>query len=292
VADDPAFRLERSADSGFRTRTKIVYVLRGAAREFKLNRSPLVMGRSSSSDIQVESSLVSRQHARLTITNLGVLVEDLGSRNGVFLNSQRIRGSVRMKSGDSLTVGDETFILAELEEAVEDAKAGITLVGVQRDSYSDEDRSAATRSADVFQLLAGVVDKALALGRGEEAEHIIGTHLTAAMRDAESGRRVSPDLARSAAGYALKLASATNKPSWIDYTIRLYHLLRLALPLALVDDMYSLLRRVRGIDLALLREYTEALRERADALTPAERFVLQRIGGLERLAAWQTHNTY
>jgi pSer/pThr/pTyr-binding forkhead associated (FHA) protein len=249
------------------------------------------MGRSSSSDIQVESALVSRQHARLTLTNLGVLVEDLGSRNGVFLNSQRIRGSVRMKSGDSLTIGDETFVLAEIEEAVEDVKAGITLVG-QRDSSSDEDRLAATRSADVFQLLAGVVDKALALGRGEEAEHIIGAHLNAAMRDAESGRRVSPDLARSAAGYALKLASATNKASWIDYTVRLYHLLRLALPLALVDDMYSLLRRVRGIDLALLREYNEALRARVDELTPTERFVLQRIGGLERLAAWQTSNSY
>jgi pSer/pThr/pTyr-binding forkhead associated (FHA) protein len=291
VADDPAFRIERSADSGFRTRTRIVYVLRGASREHRLNRSPLVMGRSSSSDIQVESALVSRQHARLTLTNLGVLVEDLGSRNGVFLNSQRIRGSVRMKSGDSLTIGDETFVLAEIEEAVEDVKAGITLVG-QRDSSSDEDRLAATRSADVFQLLAGVVDKALALGRGEEAEHIIGAHLNAAMRDAESGRRVSPDLARSAAGYALKLASATNKASWIDYTVRLYHLLRLALPLALVDDMYSLLRRVRGIDLALLREYNEALRARVDELTPTERFVLQRIGGLERLAAWQTSNSY
>jgi hypothetical protein len=198
-----------------------------------------------------------------------------------------------LKSGDTLTVGDETFVLAEIEEPIEE-RGGITLVGGQayRESFAEDDQSIATRSADVFQLLAGVVDKALALGRGEEAEHIIGAHLSAALNDALHGNRVSADLARSAAGYALKIAGATGKPAWIDYTVRLYHALRLPLPLALVDDMYALLRRVRGTDLTLLREYAEALRERADVLSPAERFVLQRIVGLERLAAWQTNNTY
>lgn len=267
-------------------------MLRGAGREYRIARSPLVMGRSSSCDIQVESSLVSRQHARLTLTNLGVLVEDLGSRNGVFLNSQRIRSAVRMKNGDSLTIGDETFILTEVEEPLDITQSGITLVGSARDSRPDEDRADATRHAHVFQLLGGVVDKALALGRGEEAERIIGAHLTATLRDASGGRRLSPDLARSAASYALKLANATNKASWVDYTLRLYHVLELALPLALVDELYTLLRRVRGVDLALLREYTDALRARAETLTPAERFVLQRMSGLERLAAWQTNNSF
>lgn len=293
VGDDPAYTLSRASDSGFRTRTKIVYVLRSGADEYRLNRSQIVIGRSSSCDIQITSNLVSRQHARLTLTNLGVLVDDLGSRNGVYVNSQKVRGSYRLKSGDTLTIGDENLVLAEIEEPVEE-RGSITLVGGQayRDSFGDEDPSVATRSADVFQLLAGVVDKALALGRGEEAEHIIGAHLTAALNDALHGSRLPPDLARSAAGYALKIAGSTGKPAWIDYTIRLYHCLRLPLPLALVDDMYALLRRVRGIDLGLLREYSEALRQRAENLTPAERFVVQRIVGLERLAAWQSSNTY
>jgi pSer/pThr/pTyr-binding forkhead associated (FHA) protein len=291
VGDDPAYTLSRASDSGFRTRTKIVYVLRNGANEYRLNRSQMIIGRSSTSDIQIASNLVSRQHARLTQTNLGVLVDDLGSRNGVYVNSQKVRGSLRLKSGDTLTIGDENFVLGEIEEPVEE-RGSITLVGgkAYRDSFSDEDPSAATRSADVFQLLAGVVDKALALGRGEEAEHIIGTHLTGALTDALHGRRPPPDLARAAATYALKIAGSTGKPAWIDYTIRLYHCLRVPLPLALVDDMYALLRRVKGIDLPLLRDYSEDLRERADGLTPAERFVVQRIIGLERLATWQSNN--
>ena len=291
MGDDPAYTLNRSSDSGFRTRTKIVYVLRNGTNEYRLNRSQMTIGRSSSSDIQIASNLVSRQHARLTQTNLGVLVDDLGSRNGVYVNSQKVKSSYRLKSGDTLTIGDENFVLAEIEEPVEE-RGSITLVGgrAYRESFADDDPSVATRSADVFQLLAGVVDKALALGRGEEAEHIIGAHLNAALTDALHGKRPQPEMARAAAGYALKIAGATGKPGWIDYAIRLYQCLRIPLPLALVDDMYALLRRVKGIDLALLREYSEELRQRADSLTPAERFVVQRIVGLERLATWQSNN--
>ena len=86
----------------------------------------------------------------------------------------------------------------------------------------------------------------------------------------------------------MKLAGSTGKPLWLDYAVRLYHALDLVLPLALVDEMYVLLRRVRGIDLGVLRAYTESLRTRSLGLAPAERFVLQRLIGLERLAAWQT----
>jgi pSer/pThr/pTyr-binding forkhead associated (FHA) protein len=291
VGEDPAQPLDRGSDSGFRTRTKIVFVLRGGANEYRLNRSQSTIGRSSSSDIQIASNLVSRHHARLTLTNLGVLVEDLGSRNGVFVNSQKLKSSHRMKGGDTLTIGDETFVLAEVEEPVEE-RGSITLVNARayRDSFSDDDPSVATRSADVFQLLAGVVDKALALGRGEEAERIIGAHLNSALNDALRGKAPPPDITRSAAGYALKIAGATGKAAWIDYTLRLYQCLRSPLPLTLVDDMYALLRRVKGIDLTLLREYSEELRDRADSLTPAERFVVQRIVGLERLATWQSNN--
>jgi hypothetical protein len=153
---------------------------------------------------------------------------------------------------------------------------------------SDDDLGLATSSADVFQLLASVVDKALALGRGEEAERLISAHLHTALTDATEGRGLAPEVARTAAGYAVKLAGATGRAEWLDHAVKLYRALELVLPLALVDEMYVLLRRVRGLDLALLRGYTETLRARSSRLAPAERFVLQRLLGLERLAAWQT----
>jgi len=287
VASEP-----RAADSGFRAlRRRIVPVLRQGIREIVLDRPALTVGRSAACEVQLTSALVSRRHARLTLTHLGVTVEDLGSRNGVYVNSVRVIGSARLKPGDRLAIGDELLVFGELTEPERDEPRIAPSQPVPRearDSFHDEQMSVATRSADVFQLLAGVVDKALALGRGEEAERVIAVHLESALADAVSGREVSSDIARTAAGYAVKLAGATSKPRWLDHAVKLYDALGLVLPLALVDEMYVLLRRVRGLDLEVLKTYTDHLRERNQELAPAERFVLQRLLGLERLASWQT----
>jgi pSer/pThr/pTyr-binding forkhead associated (FHA) protein len=284
----------KAADSGFRTRARRMPILRTGGHEYRLDRPTTTIGRSAVCDIQVSSPLVSRRHASVTVSERGVSIEDIGSRNGVYVNAELVVGSVLVKLGDRLGIGDETFILLEIDtdEAAEDpgskTVAAMQSMRAERDGFTDDDQGQATRSADVFQLLGHVVDKALALGRGDEAEHVIATHLQAALGDALSDRGLSPDIARTAAGYAVKLAGATGKASWLDYATRLYHALDLVLPLALVDEMYVLLRRVRGIDLSILRTYTEALRTRSHGLAPAERFVLQRLIGLERLAAWQT----
>jgi hypothetical protein len=132
-----------------------------------------------------------------------------------------------------------------------------------------------------------VVDKALALRRGSEAEHLLGTHLMAVLSDAATGRGLSPELARTASQYAIKLAIATGKPGWFDYPFRLYAALGAVLPLPIVDEMYTVLRRVKGLDHGVLHRYKSSLLERSAELTPPERFVLQRLEGLERLATWQ-----
>jgi pSer/pThr/pTyr-binding forkhead associated (FHA) protein len=282
----------KAADSGFRTKTRLVPFLRRGHQEHRLERPTLIIGRGVSCDIQVSSALVSRRHARLSLTSLGVAVEDLGSRNGVYVNSERVVGSARLRPGDRVSVGDEVFVFGENEEPLEHRATEVSLPSQRapRNSFSDADAALATRSADIFQLLASVVDKALALGRGDEAERVIATHLVAALADAEAGNTLAPDIARTAAGYSVKLAGATGKASWLDHAVKLYGALNLVLPLALVDEMYVLLRRVRGLDLVVLRAYTEQLREREQTLAPAERFVLQRLSGLERLASWQTGN--
>jgi pSer/pThr/pTyr-binding forkhead associated (FHA) protein len=285
----------RSSESGFRSKRRFIPVLRQGAREVRLDRPVLTIGRSATCELQLSSGLVSRRHARLTLSHLGVTVEDLGSRNGVYVNSVRVIGSVRLKPGDRLAVGDEVLNYGELEDSPENdeptAVTGSRSQRVQRTGLTEEEMAMATRSADVFQLLAGVVDKALALGRGEEAERVIATHLESTLSNATNGRGVSPDIARTAAGYAVKLAGATGKAQWLDHAIKLYSALGLVLPLILVDEMYVLLRRVRGLDLQVLRGYTDALRARTQDLAPAERFVLQRLLGLERLASWQTGTT-
>ena len=52
--------------------------------------------------------------------------------------------------------------------------------------------------------------------------------------------------------------------------------------------MYTVLRHVRGMDRDLLRRYTGSLQQRAEQLSPPERFVLQRLEGLERMTRLQS----
>ncbi|MDF3067649.1 MAG: hypothetical protein K0R38_3250 [Polyangiaceae bacterium] len=290
-----AIALDTPADSGLRERARPSFVLRFGTREIPLKNRITTAGRSSAADVPLVGSLVSRRHATFSQTDSGVEVTDHASRNGVFVNGERIEGSRALRPGDVITIGDDSLTLVEVPDPFDNRSENISDMRPVRPeqtprfpSFSDEDVSVATRRADAFQLLSGVVDKALALGRGEEAEHLIGTHLVAALADASAGRAVPPEIARSAARYALKLAAATNKANWLDFAVRLYRALAQPMPLPIVDEMYTLVGRMRGLDRALLRDYVESLRLGSDQLSPTERFVLQRLEGLERMARLQS----
>jgi len=290
-----ALELDTPADSGLRERARPTYALRFGTREIKLKTRITTAGRSSAADIPLVGALVSRRHATFSVTETGVDVSDHGSRNGVFVNGERITAPQALKPGDIITIGDDSLTLIELDEPAE--RRGETISDMRPvkpeqtpglPSFSDDDVSVATRRADAFQLLSGVVDKALALGRGEEAEHLIGTHLVAALADASTGRGVPADIARTAARYALKLSAATNKSNWLDFAVRLYRALGQPMPLPIVDELYTLVGKVRGLDRALLRDYVDSLRLVSESLSPTERFVLQRLAGLERMARLQS----
>jgi hypothetical protein len=288
---------EQRAGSGLHARAAAAFALREGALEHKLTKSCVVLGRGSSVDVVVSGPLVSRRHAELVQTEQGFLVTDLDSRNGVFVNGKPIGAPTLLGLGDTLAIGESTFVLVELTDPAERHATWSDVPAVRepaREServpagtYANDEVSVATRRADALQLLGGVVDKALALGRGSEAEHVIGSHLVAALSDATAGRGVAPEVARSAAQYAVKLASATGKAGWLDFAFRLYRALGQTIPLPIVDEMYTVLRRVRGLDQELLRNYTEFLRTHGERLSAPERFVLQRLEGLERLASWQ-----
>lgn len=62
------------------------------------------IGRATGADFIVDEALVSRIHCRLEADRDGVVVIDLGSRNGTFVNDQRIERT-RLKPGDRVRVG-------------------------------------------------------------------------------------------------------------------------------------------------------------------------------------------
>ncbi len=75
--------------------------------------SPTNMGRAPINTIVLESTVVSMEHARIYYRNNSLWVEDLGSRNGTFLNDQQLEANkpVAVRPRDILRVGDVRFRL-------------------------------------------------------------------------------------------------------------------------------------------------------------------------------------
>ena len=66
---------------------------------------PVAIGRSDDTDIRLTDNTVSRRDAEVRPENAGLVIEDLNSSNGTYVNGQRIYKSVRLKHGDQIKVG-------------------------------------------------------------------------------------------------------------------------------------------------------------------------------------------
>jgi hypothetical protein len=293
--------------------------LRYLHHDLELNEGQFAVGRSAGCQLSLDDPLVSRRHALLTVANDTVTIEDLQSRNGVMVNGQRIGGRVSLQPGDKIVIGSQelTLLLGRESAGREtanisvgkrtlpkvpvapetgDSRTGVSgisgISGISGSSSSisehgsDPDAEPSmVRRADAFNLLGNVAEKALAMGRADEAERLLASALADVVEASRAGKRLSPWLVDMAARFAAKLATATAKGAWADYVIELYQAQGRPCPAPVVDELYNAFRKVNAIDLTRLRAYVAALRERQASLGPAERFLLQRLEGLERLAA-------
>lgn len=90
------------------------YFLDFGDERFELKPEQLIAGRSRNCDVSVKDPSVSRRHAHLTPRGGKILVQDLGSSNGTFVNGERVEGTAELAGGDVLALGD-----AELQVRVE-----------------------------------------------------------------------------------------------------------------------------------------------------------------------------
>jgi DNA-binding winged helix-turn-helix (wHTH) protein len=74
-------------------------------RELVLSEGPNVLGRSHRAAVFLDSTSVSRGHARIVVAGRQATLEDLGSKNGTFWRGSRIAAAVRLSDGDAIRVG-------------------------------------------------------------------------------------------------------------------------------------------------------------------------------------------
>ena len=78
---------------------------KNAGRAIAIKRNKLLIGRAEECDVRPLSEEVSRRHCAVHVGPGEVFVEDLGSRNGTFVNGDRIAGKIKVVGGDMIRVG-------------------------------------------------------------------------------------------------------------------------------------------------------------------------------------------
>lgn len=88
-----------------------------------------VLGRTGPDVIEFDSTTVSRRHARIEVGDQAT-IEDLGSKNGTYVDEQRVTGPVRLADGNRIRVG--SFLLTFRVVSAADSTETQTTTGVSR----------------------------------------------------------------------------------------------------------------------------------------------------------------
>lgn len=296
--------------------------LRHLQHNFELTPGDFLIGRDAQCQLVLDDPLVSRRHARLAVGQDSVTISDLGSRNGVTVNGSRIEQPRVLLNGDRIVIGSQQMtivahtgdsgrppirrpgaetltampavVLSAAQNAATpapptDDDTQVVVLAPAEKTAGSSGSPAPTKDAGAravsAPLLSSLADKALGLGRAEEAERILSGLTADVLRGLEQGEAVPADTVDLAGQYGVRLAVATGKGKWVDYVVAVYSHTGRPFPAAVIDELHNAIRKIDAVDVGALRAYVAQLRGKAAVHGPAERFLVQRIEGLERLAA-------
>jgi predicted component of type VI protein secretion system len=102
---------------------------------YPLDKNEMFVGRDLSNEVVINDPEISRRHARFFSQGGNIVLEDLGSTNGSFVNGQRLMGPNVLRPGDVITFGERMSLVFESAEYDQDA----TMVSpAARPSYDSE----------------------------------------------------------------------------------------------------------------------------------------------------------
>jgi hypothetical protein len=88
----------------------------GSSQSFVIDGRPLTIGRGPDNGLVLQDSRASRNHARIYGRQGALLLADLGSTNGSWVNDRRVQ-EIALGEGDEIRIGDTVLIVESVEEA-------------------------------------------------------------------------------------------------------------------------------------------------------------------------------
>ena len=101
----------------------VLWTLRFISGKYQGGEFPLrphreiVIGRSSDLDMVLVEDMVSRKHAKISTVGNQIVISDMGSTNGTFVNGEKVK-KARLKEGDRILIGTSIIKLVSVEGAV------------------------------------------------------------------------------------------------------------------------------------------------------------------------------
>jgi pSer/pThr/pTyr-binding forkhead associated (FHA) protein len=123
-----------------------------AGHQLQLNRDEFLIGRGEQCHLRPRNEAVSRQHCGIFIQPGRVVLKDFDSKNGTFVNGQRVVGEVELHDGDMLQVADLAFevrvaLPADMKPAAQ--KIGTTSAQATAGPAAGSNRQKASASEEV-----------------------------------------------------------------------------------------------------------------------------------------------
>jgi DNA-binding winged helix-turn-helix (wHTH) protein len=87
--------------------------LRIGRREVDLLDGENIVGRDGEAAIRLNAPGISRRHARIVVASERVTIEDLGSKNGTYVQGKRIEGVKELHDGDEIRVSRELLVVSK-----------------------------------------------------------------------------------------------------------------------------------------------------------------------------------
>ncbi|MFO0636048.1 MAG: FHA domain-containing protein [Nannocystaceae bacterium] len=224
------------------------------------------VGRMAGCWLVLDDDLVSRTHARFHVGREETEVEDLGSRNGTFLNGERIQGRRALKDGDRVRIGRELIAVLGMDtsQAV--------------DGDEDLRRTLAPGEDTRFPSLIGqLVDKALKAGKIKDAERY-----AAALSSQLATARVPVNhpAAEACIRCLIQLADRTSSGVWIDRLFKLHNVQGWVMDATTLESLRSALDRIPRVPGRGLQEYEQTLKQLARDGTTVSPELLRTIAEL------------
>jgi hypothetical protein len=279
--------------------------LRFLLQEFDLSVGEVLIGRSPDCQITIEDPLISRQHAKIIVSQDVATYVDLGSRNGSRINGRAISGATPLRDSDRIRLGAQELVFFQVgSETRPPRQTGAMLFcrkcatpfpegarvcphcgeppGEAREDETMSGLIIEPRRTWMLQLFGEVLERALTSGKVDDAERILRRAADEFGERVAAGDPVDQRQLLQIADYALRLAAQQKDGKWARWTLEMFRTVERVPSPQLIDRLIEV-KALPGVG-AALHALVEYWRERGATLSSNEIFSLGRLDELARVA--------